>query len=110
MQANFADIRKSSVSLWEHNARKRALGRPADEFKEERFRSKLRRIEMVEEQSWLTKQARRDQGTRSARSEMKPIASSRRSRERARLRQSRHRSGQRGVTSAAPYGVRPPQG
>lgn len=60
VQLNFADIGKPSVSLWEHDARKRALGRPADAFKDDRYQSKQRRLNMIEESKKDTLKARRE--------------------------------------------------
>jgi putative transposase len=60
IEATFSDLRKPSISLWEHKAQKRALGRPADEFKQQRWESKERREEFKQQSKKLTKQARRD--------------------------------------------------
>jgi len=60
IEAAFADIRKSPISKWENDARKRRLGRPADEFKDERYQSKIRRIDMLEQSAKKTKQTRRE--------------------------------------------------
>lgn len=77
IEATFADLAKPSISLWEHNARKRALGRPADVFKQQRADSKERREEFKQSKKAQTKQARREaERTRrdAAESLTKPIA------------------------------------
>ncbi|NDI85465.1 Mu transposase C-terminal domain-containing protein [Undibacterium crateris] len=60
IEVPFADLRKSPISKWENDARKRRRGNPAEEFKEERYQSKIRRLEMVEESAKKTKQTRRE--------------------------------------------------
>lgn len=59
IEARFTDLGKESISLWEHNARKRAQGKPAEVFKEPRYQSKLRREAFKEQKAAETKQARR---------------------------------------------------
>lgn len=60
IEATFGDLGKRSISLWEHNARKRALGRPAEVFKQQRADSKERREEFKQRKKVQTKQARRE--------------------------------------------------
>jgi putative transposase len=60
IEAAFADIRKPPISKWENDARKKRLGHPADAFKDERYQSKIRRVEMLEQSSKKTKLQRRE--------------------------------------------------
>lgn len=60
IEVPFADIRKSPISKWENDARKRRLGHPADVFKDDRYQSKIRRIEMLEQSAKKTKLQRRE--------------------------------------------------
>jgi len=60
IEVPFADIRKGPISKWENDARKRRRGRPAEVFKEDRYESKIRRIEMLGEFDKKTKLQRRE--------------------------------------------------
>ncbi len=46
IEVPFADLRKGPISLWERDARKRRLGNPAEQFKDQRYESQLRREDM----------------------------------------------------------------
>lgn len=59
IEARFTNLGKEPISLWEHNARKRALGNPSEAFKESRYQSKLLREAFKEKKAAETKQARR---------------------------------------------------
>lgn len=60
IEAVFADPSKEPVSVWEHNARRKNLGKPDEVYKEDRYRSKLRREEIKKTETKLTKEARRE--------------------------------------------------
>lgn len=55
---DFADLRKDPISLWEHRARKRRREDLSEQFKDERYDSKLRREGMKESAKKRTKQRR----------------------------------------------------
>lgn len=58
IEVPFADLRKGPISLWEVKARNRRKGSPANEFKDERYESKLRREEMKVAATKKTKRQR----------------------------------------------------
>lgn len=61
IEVPFADLRKGPISLWERDARKRRLGKPAEQFKDQRYESHLRREEMKATAGKKTKQQRLEQ-------------------------------------------------
>ena len=58
IEVPFADLRKGPISLWERDARKRREGKPADQFKDQRYESHLRREEMKATAAKKTKRQR----------------------------------------------------
>lgn len=58
IEVPFADLRKRSISLWERDARKRRQDKPAEQFKDQRYESKLRREDMKMTATKKTKQQR----------------------------------------------------
>jgi putative transposase len=58
IEVPFADLRKRPISLWERDARKRRQGKPAEQFKDQRYESKLRREAMKVLAAKKTKQKR----------------------------------------------------
>lgn len=58
IEVPFADLRKKPISLWERDARKRRQGKPAEQFKDQRYESKLRREDMKATAAKKTKQQR----------------------------------------------------
>lgn len=58
IEVPFADLRKGPISLWERDALKRRRGKPADQFKDQRYESQIRREEMKATAAKKTKQQR----------------------------------------------------
>lgn len=58
LDIHFTDLRKGSISLWEHNARKKRLGDPSAQFADQRYESKQRREEIKITSARRTKQQR----------------------------------------------------
>lgn len=58
IEVPFADLRKRPISLWERDARKRRQGKPAEQFKDQRYESHLRREDMKATATKKTKQQR----------------------------------------------------
>lgn len=58
LNLSFADLRKGSISLWEHDARKRRRGNPAEQFLGQRYESKLIREDIKAAGAKRTKQQR----------------------------------------------------
>jgi putative transposase len=58
VEVPFADLRKGPISLWERDARKRRQGKPAEQFKDQRYESHLRREEMKATAAKKTKRQR----------------------------------------------------
>lgn len=58
LDIHFTDLRKGSISLWEHNARKKRLGDPSAQFADQRYESKQRREEFKTTSARRTKQQR----------------------------------------------------
>lgn len=46
LDIHFTDLRKGSISLWEHNARKKRRGHPSEQFADQRYESMVRREEI----------------------------------------------------------------
>jgi len=58
IEVPFADLSKRPISLWERDAQKRRRGNPADQFKDQRYESQLRREGMKTTSAKKTKQQR----------------------------------------------------
>lgn len=58
LELAFADLRKGSISLWEHNTRKRRRGNPSEQFLGQRYESKLKREEIKDKAAKRTKRQR----------------------------------------------------
>jgi putative transposase len=58
IELEFADKRLGPISLWEDRARRKRRGDQSDQFKDQRYESKLRREEMKEQAAKKTKQQR----------------------------------------------------
>ncbi|QZA77468.1 Mu transposase C-terminal domain-containing protein [Deefgea tanakiae] len=58
IEVPFADLRKSPISLWERDARKRSRGNPTEQFLDQRYESQLRREDMKESAAKRTKRQR----------------------------------------------------
>jgi putative transposase len=55
---HFTDIRKGSISLWEKRAQRKRIGKPAEQFHEQRYASIERRDALVHSATKRTKQVR----------------------------------------------------
>ena len=58
IEVPFADLRKRPISLWERDASKRRQGKPAEQFKDQRYESHLRREDMKATAAKKTKKQR----------------------------------------------------
>lgn len=58
LELHFTDLRKGSISLWEHKARRKRLGEPSAVFTEQRYESKMLREEIKTSAAKRTKQQR----------------------------------------------------
>lgn len=58
LELDFADLRLGPISLWEDIARRKRRGDQSDQFKDERYESKLRREDMKDSAAKKTKQQR----------------------------------------------------